>query len=115
MKSVFVVLGTVPRTSAQAVQDILETTGSRVTHRYGPRAMIIDAEPEVVKRLASHQGVVGVFEEAIPEEIASQLDAIGQVGAAAWSTRQQSAYQLAKRQRKGEGVAWDHPDYEKES
>jgi hypothetical protein len=92
----------------------IESRGSNVRQQYGPAVMIVEAAPDVLETLKSDRDVAGVFAGAVPEELARQVDETGKLGIAAWNQRHSASYQEAKRDRKGEGLAWDHPGFEPE-
>ncbi|MBA3316043.1 MAG: hypothetical protein M3552_19285 [Planctomycetota bacterium] len=110
MATFFVVLDASP---SQAVSNIAADIDGRVTHRYGRRALIIDAGADAVWELGARPAVSGVFPMIVPAEVVAQLDEAGQLGAAAWNARQ-SPPRRGTKERTGEGFSWGHPGFEAE-
>jgi hypothetical protein len=92
----------------------VESEGGKVSQTYGRSVLIVSADAGVASSLESHPGVVGVYRDAVPEDVTGDLDETGRLGVAAWNHRRQPSFDEAKRQRKGEGLSWDHPDFERE-
>jgi hypothetical protein len=76
--------------------------------------LIVEAPPDAAASLAGDPAVSGVFEGAVPSALTQDLDETGKLGVAAWNERHSDAYAHAKKGRVGEGLSWDHPDFEKE-
>ncbi len=87
---------------------------ARIAQQYGPHVFVVEVAPELVETLEARPGVVGVYKEAVPDELTDRLDEIGRLGVAAWNERHTAGYRAAKQKRKGEGLPWDHSDYEPE-
>ncbi len=114
MKEVLIVLAHDKPEAAQRAQQSLEATGTHIRQRYGRSVLIVEAAPDVIETLSAHHGVAGVYAGPVPEEFSQRLDETGQMGITAWNQRHSAAFQKAKQERKGEGLSWDHPDYEPE-
>jgi hypothetical protein len=102
------------RDAHKKVEAKLESTGGRIQQRYGPDVLIVQASSDLIESLAAEQGVAGVYTGQVPPESAHGLDETGHLGIAAWNQRHSAAHQRSKQDRKGEGLAWDHPDFEPE-
>ncbi len=92
----------------------LTSDGGEILHTYGRGALVADAGPDLISELESHPGVAGVYTDAVPDSVLGRLDETEKLGVAAWNQRRQPSFEEAKRQRKGEGLSWGHPDYERE-
>lgn len=114
MSEVLIVLATDNPKAAQEARRELHARGGKATQSYGPNVLIADTDPEMATTLAMHPGIVGVFEDAVPSDISRSLDETAQLGIAGWNQRHHNSFQAAKRQRKGEGLSWGHPNYERE-
>ena len=113
MEERLVILTTDDPTAARAAQRQIQAD-ARVTQRYGPYVLILDIAPEHAQALETYPGVVGSFEDRVPDDFAGRLDEVGRLGVAAWNERHSAPYRAAKRQRRGEGRPWDDPDAEPE-
>jgi hypothetical protein len=114
MKETLVILNALDRKAAQAARQRLESGEGRVSQSYGTDVLITEIESDSMKSLKAHPGVVGIYEKAVPDEVTEGLDETGRMGVAAWNKRHTASYQQEKKQRKGEGLSWGHPDYERE-
>jgi hypothetical protein len=100
--------------AAQSAQKKLEADEIHVRQRYGLHVLIVAAPAHVLSKLESDLGVAGVYREAVPDEARPKLDDTGNLGIAAWNQRHSEAFRQAKSNRKGEGLAWDDPNFESE-
>jgi len=114
MEERLVILTTDDLEAAQAAQRQLTASSAHIVQRYGPHVLIVEGTSGLVKSLGTHPGVAGIYEGAVPDVLARQLDEVGRLGVAAWNERHSAAYREAKQQRKGEGLPWDHSDAEPE-
>ena len=114
MKEVLVVLKKDSPKAARDAQKRIENRGGHIRQRYGKKVLIVAAADPVIKEIESDQGVAGVYPGQVPEEFSQRLDDTGQIGIAAWNQRHSEAFRQAKEERKGEGLAWDHPDFDPE-
>jgi len=114
MEEVLIVLKHAKPRAKQLAQKRVKTAGAHVRQQYGPGVFIVAAAPDVLETLASDRAVAGVYAGPVPAELSQQVDETGKLGIAAWNQRHSAAYQEAKRDRKGEGLAWDHPGFEPE-
>src|SRR5947208_1124738 len=87
---------------------------AHIVQRYGPHVFVVEVAPELVEALEARPGVVGIYKGTVPDEPSKGLDEIGRLGVAAWNERHTAGYQAAKQKRKGEGLPWDHSDFEPE-
>ena len=114
MEEALIVLAADDASAAEEAQREVQALGGRVTQVYGQGVFIIEGASESLSRLAALPGVVGFYHGTVPEEVPERLDETAQLGITAWNQRHTPSYQEAKRQRKGEGLSWDHPDFERE-
>jgi hypothetical protein len=114
MNEALIVLSPEHKRAAQKAHQRVASPHGRVQQRYGPAVLIVEAEPDLLQRLADDKGVAGVFTGLVPPDVAGQLDETGRLGIAAWNQRHSAEFAEAKHKRKGEGLAWDHPGYEPE-
>lgn len=114
MDEVLVVLAHDSPRATKKTRQRLAAAGGQVRQQYGPEVLIVEAEPQVIETLEAVKGVAGVFAGAVPPEVAGKLDETGKLGVAAWNERRSDEFRQAKQERKGEGLAWDHPGYEPE-
>jgi hypothetical protein len=114
MDEVLIILSADRPQAARQARKKLEASGGQVRQSYGPHVLIADGPAEVLRELESDKGVAGVYSGAVPEESTQRLDDTGQMGIAAWNQRHSEAFRRAKSERKGEGRAWDDPDFETE-
>ena len=114
MTEALVVLSPTDPSAAQAARHRASFGGVRVRQSYGPGVLIVEGSPDVTKDLEDSPGVTGVYTGRVPAESTQDLDEMGRLGVAAWNERHKESYRAAKRRRKGEGLSWDHPDYEPE-
>jgi len=114
MVEFLVVLSAENPSRAHAVRQKVEGAGGRIVQRYGHHVLIVEGPSEIVPSLDGREGIAGVFQGTVPDDVTENLDDTGRLGVAAWNTRHTAAYKDAKRERKGEGLAWDHPGFEPE-
>lgn len=100
--------------AARAAREQLKAAGGHVKQTYGPAVLIVEVLPELMQLLESHPGVVGVYREVVPDKFLDRVDKTGQLGIATWNERHKASYREAKKQRKGEGLPWDHPAFDRE-
>ena len=101
------------KSSQQARRELVSGVG-KITQAYGEEVLIVETDAGRASALESHPGVVGIYPDTVPDAVSDALDETGKMGVAAWNERRQPSYREAKQQRKGEGLSWGHPDYEKE-
>jgi hypothetical protein len=92
----------------------LTSGGGRVTQTYGQSVVIADGDAALASELESHPGVIGVYQGSVPEDKTLELDETARLGVAAWNQRRRPSFTEAKRRRKGEGLSWGHPDFDRE-
>ena len=114
MNEVLVVLSHANRRAAQKAHKRVAAPRGQVKQQYGPEVLIVEAEQDLLEALEADRGVAGVFHGEVPEAFVAPLDATGRLGIAAWNQRHSAAFLEAKEERKGEGLAWDHPGFEPE-
>jgi hypothetical protein len=114
MNEVLVVLAHDNRRAALKAHKRVKTPRGQVKQQYGPEVLIVEAEPDLIEALEADRGVAGVFAGHVPEAIAEPLDATGRLGILAWNQRHSAEFLEAKEERRGEGLAWDHPGFEPE-
>jgi hypothetical protein len=114
MTESIVILTHAGRRAADNARKRVVRAGAHVRQQYGPEVLIVEAEPEVIETLGAKRGVAGVFSGAVPPALLTDLDETGKLGVVAWNERQSAAFQQAKQERPGEGLAWDHPGHEPE-
>ena len=114
MVEFLVVLSAENPSGVHAARQKVEEAGGRILQRYGNHVLIVEGPSEIVPSLGGREGIAGVFQGAAPKDVTENLDDTGQLGIAAWNTRHTAAYTASKRERKGEGLAWDHPGFEPE-
>ena len=100
--------------TTREVHQTMATLGVRITQMYGPSVIIIEDTANLASTLRAQQGVRGVFEESVPDELCQNLDHLGQLGVEAWNARHSASFQSAKKHRKGEGLSWGHADFERQ-
>lgn len=90
--------------------------GLQILQRYGPSVLIVEGEEGAAERIAGHPSISGIYKGAVADEALAEagLGETERLGIAAWNERQSPRHHEAKQRRKGEGLAWDHPDYEPE-
>lgn len=114
MNEILIILRRNKSGAAQRAHKHVTSAGGHVRQQYGPKVLIVEASPEVIEALEADKDVAGVYRGPVPEELTQRLDETGQLGVAAWNQRHSAAFQEAKKDRPGEGLAWDHPDYDSE-
>jgi hypothetical protein len=102
------------RAAPTRLEKKLESAGVRIRQRFGPDVLIVEAAPDLIESISSERGVAGVYPGQVPPETARNLDETGQLGVAAWNQRHSEAFEQTKHDRKGEGLAWDHPGFQPE-
>jgi hypothetical protein len=93
---------------------LIKSIRGRILQTYGPHVLIVEATTEQADSLKQQPDVLGVFEGQASDKLLGGLDETGKMGVAAWNERHTASFRAAKKKRKGEGMAWDHPDYDKE-
>ncbi|HEX8922553.1 MAG TPA: hypothetical protein VF766_13855 [Pyrinomonadaceae bacterium] len=114
MKEALVILNAADRSAARRAHEHIQSEGYHVSQSYGSDVLIAEIEPGSLESLRKHPGVVGVYKEAVPDEHVERLDETERMGIAAWNERHSASYQKAKQERKGEGLSWGHPNFERE-
>ncbi|HZB44887.1 MAG TPA: hypothetical protein VE360_06575 [Pyrinomonadaceae bacterium] len=114
MSEVLIVLSSDDDEAGREARRELQSGGGRVTQNYGREVLIAEADAKLASALEAHPGVVGVYEDAVPADATRGLDETAKMGVAAWNERRKPSFREAKRQRKGEGLSWGHPDFERE-
>jgi hypothetical protein len=92
-----------------------ETVRSKahVQQKLSNRLAIATIEPEQKAEIAAIPGVLGVFEGEVPaEELA--LSETEKLAIEAWNLRHSKQFKAQKESRRGEGLSWDHPGFERE-
>ena len=77
---------------------------ANVTQVLPPRLAIVEAERETAARVARIEGVLGVYDDAVPE-VPPDLTPSERVFVSAWEARRQP------KTRPGEGLSWDAPGF----
>jgi hypothetical protein len=77
---------------------------ANVTQVLEPRLALVRADPEIAARVARVEGVLGVYEDAVPE-IPPDLTSSERTFVSAWEARRQP------KTRTGEGLPWDAPGH----
>jgi hypothetical protein len=101
---------------SSAAQDIRQQIKDemKIMQSYGPDVFIVKALHKKLQSLTAYPEVIGVYEGQTPEDIVQGLDETGLLGVAAWNERHKPSFRAAKRERIGEGLPWDHPDFDAE-
>lgn len=102
-----------PDASSDAVQRKVAESGGEIKQSYGGSVLIVDASSDAVDTLES-EAHVSVFRETVPDDVLADLDETAKLGVAAWNERHSESFRKSKSERKGEGLPWDHPDYDRE-
>jgi hypothetical protein len=84
-----------------------------VQQKLSDRLTIASIGPKDKPLIAAAPGVLGVFEGKFSSDLFELSDA-ERLAVSAWNLRQTSRYQARKKSRRGEGLSWDHPDFEPE-
>jgi hypothetical protein len=79
---------------------------------FGERVLICRLDPDCVGEVAAEDGVAGVFESSVPDDLVDEADLAGQLAVRAWNSRK--AVGIAPKERIGDGAAWDDPAFEPE-
>lgn len=114
MSEIMILLSPDDPKASQAAREQLESGAGKILQSYGAGVVIVEAAPGFASTLKSHPGVVGIYQDEVPEDVTHDLDETAKMGVAAWNQRRQPSFNEAKRQRKGEGLSWGHPDFERE-
>lgn len=77
---------------------------ANVTQVLPPRLAIVQADRETTARAARIEGVLGVYDDAVPE-VPPDLTPSERVFVSAWEARRQP------KTRPGEGLSWDAPGF----
>ena len=102
-----------PSSDMNEVQREVTESGGQIKQSYGESVLIVDATSDTLDKLKS-QPHIDVFRATVPEDLLADLDDTAKLGVAAWNERHSESFRTKKRERKGEGLPWDHPDYERE-
>jgi hypothetical protein len=113
MSELLVLLKPDASSDINTVQRKVTESGGQIKQSYGGSVLIVDASSDTVDTLES-QAHVSVFRETVPAEAVADLDETARLGVAAWNERHSESFRTSKRERKGEGLPWDHPDYDRE-
>ena len=113
MSELLVLLKSDDSSDMMAVRRQVTESGGHIQQSYGENVLIVDATSDTLDALKS-QPRVSVFRETVPDEVLNDLEETAQLGVAAWNERQSESFRTSKSERKGEGLPWDHPDYERE-
>jgi hypothetical protein len=108
-----VILGEDDAVAGAAVRDEIESAGGQLLQAYGTRAWLIRLPAHDAERVAACDGVSGVFDGPVPEELVAG-DETARMAVAAWNARQTPEYRAAKVRRVGEGRSWGDADFERE-
>lgn len=114
MSEVMVILSSDDSKAGRAARQELLAGVGKISQTYGQEVFIVEADAGQVSALQSRPGVVGIYQDAVPEDVTHDLDETAKMGIAAWNQRRQPSFSEGKRQRKGEGLSWGHPDFERE-
>lgn len=117
MTKALVVLNGKDAASVLDAQQKVQSAVGHIAQKYGPQVLIIEANPQLVRKLRAATGVAGVYTRSVPRFVLStrkKLDETGRMGITAWNMRHTPAYRAAKRKRKGEGLSWGAPPFERE-
>lgn len=79
---------------------------------FGDRVLICRLDPDCFADVAAEDGVTGVFESTVPDELVDEADFAGQVAVRAWNARKAAG--VAPKERIGDGAAWDDPAFDSE-
>jgi hypothetical protein len=79
---------------------------------FGDRVVICWLDPDCQADVAAEDGVAGVFESTVPEDLVDEADLAGRIAVQAWNSRKAAG--VAPKQRIGDGAAWDDPAFEPE-
>ena len=113
MSELLVLLQPDDSSDMNAAQRKVTESGGEIKQSYGGSVLIVDATSDTFDTLES-QPHISVFRGRVPEDVLTDLDDTAKLGVAAWNERHSESFQTKKRERKGEGLSWDHPDYERE-
>ena len=113
MSELLVLLQPDDSSDINAAQRKVTESGGEIKQSYGESVLIVDATSDTFDTLDS-QPHMSVFRGAVPEDVLAALDDTAKLGVAAWNERHSESFHKKKRERKGEGLSWDHPDYERE-
>lgn len=114
MQDFVVILDTGDASAMATIEKEITASGGRRKQSYGRRLLIVEGTPKLARTLRAHPGVLAVHTGAVPDKYSEILDETAQLGIAAWNHRQSRPYKAGKKERIGEGLAWDHPDFERE-
>ena len=114
MKEALVILNAANSSAARRARRHMQGEGYRISQSYGSDVFIAEIKSGSMESLKSHPGVAGVYKGSVPEEHIERLDETERMGVAAWNKRHSTSYQESKQERKGEGLSWGHPDFERE-
>jgi hypothetical protein len=114
MHELLVILDANDPEAERKAQQPVEAAGGHVAQRYGRHVWIVEDAPELAEWRRKRSGIVRVYKGRVPDKMLKRLDETAQIGVAAWNERHSPSYRAAKRERKGEGLPWDHPDFERE-
>jgi hypothetical protein len=112
MAEVLIILKTDDPTAHIVRQQIRDEIGA--VQSYGSHVFISTASLKKIQSLVSSPEIVGIYVGKVPETVMENLDETGRLGVAAWNERHTDSYRASKKQRKGEGLSWDHPDFDSE-
>lgn len=93
---------------AASTLDDLRVAG-HVTQVASPRLVLVTTDRRRSIELSTQVGVVGVFADALPAEMAERLNESEQLFADAWATRRT---EMSSKQRPGEGLSWGDERFE---
>lgn len=113
MSELLVLLKPGSASDIDAVRRKVADSGGQIKQSYGKRVLIVDATSDTHDTLKSHSQM-SVFRETVPDDVLEDLDDTAKLAVAAWNERHSESFRTKKRERKGEGLPWDHPDYDPE-
>jgi hypothetical protein len=111
---VLIVLAPAAGDAVHQVEDVIEATGGRLVQAYGARVCIAIVPSARIGALQEEPHVEGLYTGVAPQRPEGALEETARLGLAAWNARHETSFEQRKRARVGEGVPWDHPDFERE-
>jgi hypothetical protein len=101
--------------SAESLRRELVSQGFQILQEYGPSILIAEGKNPAVEQFAGHPTILGIFPGRVLDDAVAgmELSETERLGIAAWNERHSQSFREAKEQRRGEGLPWDHPNFEK--
>ncbi len=114
MSEVLIVIAAENRAQAQAARRQVASASVGISQRYGSNVLIAEVAPDNIPLLKAEPFILGIYEKDVPVELFSHIDEAGIWGVTAWNQRHSEAFRAEKRNRKGQGYSWGHPDFDPE-